>query len=427
MPQRFDFLVLGGGVAGLSFALEASGQGSVAVLTKRSRSEGNTVYAQGGVAAVLSEQDSFRLHQRTPSTPVELNHPTRCDGQEGPGGCELAALGAFPMPARRPARPHPGGQPHTPGASSTRGHHHAGRWAGAPRRRRRSAQHQFVAARSHRPHPGTEESPAAPRCLSARAARQRADRDLPGNSDGAGHRSAGRSASTPPTPTWRRATGWRGLPGGGAHRQHEFYQFHPTASSARRRRTTSSRGAPRRAAAPQRRASWAVITGRLAPRDSPGPSTRAKAQRRRTTCSWTRRIGPPFLIERFPNICGVQGLRHRQRCSHPGSAARTSAAAAPPTSRTEQRPRVVRWAGRPTGLHRGNRLASNSLLEGWCSGTGRRAAAENPLPRRRPTTFPAWDLGSAVDPNEAVLVTQNWEEVRRLMWNYVESSTPTNG
>ncbi|MGZ6163193.1 MAG: FAD-dependent oxidoreductase, partial [Myxococcaceae bacterium] len=48
MPQRIDFLVLGGGVAGLSFALQAARRGSVAVLTKRSRSESNTMYAQGG-------------------------------------------------------------------------------------------------------------------------------------------------------------------------------------------------------------------------------------------------------------------------------------------------------------------------------------------------------------------------------------------
>src|SRR5579863_2236736 len=62
MSQPFDFLVLGGGVAGLSFALRAAEYGSVAVLTKRSRQEGNTQYAQGGIAAVLSKTDSFETH-----------------------------------------------------------------------------------------------------------------------------------------------------------------------------------------------------------------------------------------------------------------------------------------------------------------------------------------------------------------------------
>ncbi len=62
MPHRFDFLVLGGGVAGLSFALQAARHGTVAVLTKRERYEGNTTYAQGGIASVLSPTDSFEAH-----------------------------------------------------------------------------------------------------------------------------------------------------------------------------------------------------------------------------------------------------------------------------------------------------------------------------------------------------------------------------
>src|SRR5512140_3016940 len=60
--EHVDFLVLGGGVAGLSFALEAAGHGSVLVLTKRQRSEGSTQYAQGGVASVLGPDDEFKLH-----------------------------------------------------------------------------------------------------------------------------------------------------------------------------------------------------------------------------------------------------------------------------------------------------------------------------------------------------------------------------
>ena len=64
LPSRehVDFLVLGGGVAGLSFALEAAGHGSVLVLTKRQRSEGSTQYAQGGIASVLGPDDDFEQH-----------------------------------------------------------------------------------------------------------------------------------------------------------------------------------------------------------------------------------------------------------------------------------------------------------------------------------------------------------------------------
>ena len=71
-----------------------------------------------------------------------------------------------------------------------------------------------------------------------------------------------------------------------------------------------------------------------------------------------------------------------------------------------------------TGLHGACRLASNSLLEGVVF--GRRAAeavadAESLFPRQ---VIP-WQSGNAQDPDEAVVVTQNWDEVRRLMWNYV--------
>lgn len=60
---RFDVLIVGGGAAGASGALAAAGRGaSVAVLTKGDLSESNTLYAQGGMAAVLSEEDSVEAH-----------------------------------------------------------------------------------------------------------------------------------------------------------------------------------------------------------------------------------------------------------------------------------------------------------------------------------------------------------------------------
>src|SRR5882724_10311275 len=62
--KRFDFLILGSGIAGLSFALKVAPQGQVAIITKKNRAESNTNYAQGGIAAVTSKEDSFELHVR---------------------------------------------------------------------------------------------------------------------------------------------------------------------------------------------------------------------------------------------------------------------------------------------------------------------------------------------------------------------------
>src|SRR5512137_1421735 len=62
--EHVDYLVVGSGVAGLSFALEAARHGSVLVLVKRARQEGNTQYAQGGIASVLGPDDAFENHVR---------------------------------------------------------------------------------------------------------------------------------------------------------------------------------------------------------------------------------------------------------------------------------------------------------------------------------------------------------------------------
>src|SRR5215475_12750100 len=60
--KQFDFLVLGSGIAGLFYALRVSPRGRVAIVTKKDRAESNTNYAQGGIAAVTSKEDSVELH-----------------------------------------------------------------------------------------------------------------------------------------------------------------------------------------------------------------------------------------------------------------------------------------------------------------------------------------------------------------------------
>ena len=72
-----------------------------------------------------------------------------------------------------------------------------------------------------------------------------------------------------------------------------------------------------------------------------------------------------------------------------------------------------------TGLHGANRLASNSLLEGLVFGH-RAAQALKDVDRSKPwPDVPEWEVGDATPSDEAVIITQNWDELRRLMWNYV--------
>ena len=62
MQTEFDYLVIGSGLAGLSFALKVAENGKVCIVTKTSIDETNTRYAQGGIAAVTSFHDDFEKH-----------------------------------------------------------------------------------------------------------------------------------------------------------------------------------------------------------------------------------------------------------------------------------------------------------------------------------------------------------------------------
>lgn len=64
MSVEVDFLVIGSGLAGLTYALNVAQHGSVALLTKRTRSEANSSWAQGGIAGVIADDDSFELHKK---------------------------------------------------------------------------------------------------------------------------------------------------------------------------------------------------------------------------------------------------------------------------------------------------------------------------------------------------------------------------
>jgi len=92
-----DFLVIGSGIAGLSFALKAAEYGTVSIITKKEKAESNTNYAQGGIAVVASDSDSIELHiQDTLNTGMGLCHRDAVEVlvKEGPNRLqELIQLG----------------------------------------------------------------------------------------------------------------------------------------------------------------------------------------------------------------------------------------------------------------------------------------------------------------------------------------------
>jgi len=97
MEYQFDLLVVGSGIAGLTFALKAATSGTVAIVTKKNKIETSTNYAQGGIASVLGPDDSFQLHiQDTLNAGDGLCHPEVVDMvvYSGPDRVrELATLG----------------------------------------------------------------------------------------------------------------------------------------------------------------------------------------------------------------------------------------------------------------------------------------------------------------------------------------------
>jgi L-aspartate oxidase len=83
-----------------------------------------------------------------------------------------------------------------------------------------------------------------------------------------------------------------------------------------------------------------------------------------------------------------------------------------------------------TGLHGANRLASNSLLEGHV--VARRSLEKmlslHPLDKPSPTApdIPVWEYADTAPPDELVVIYHNWDEIRRLMWDYVSIVRTTN-
>ncbi|RKH08714.1 L-aspartate oxidase [Corallococcus sp. CA053C] len=443
MPHRFDFLVLGGGVAGLSFALQAARHGTVAVLTKRERGEGNTAYAQGGIAGVLAPTDTFDAHiEDTLVAGAGLCHRDAVEVtvREGPARLkELVALGAefdrrlggeFDLTRE--------------GGHSARRVVHAGDITG------REVQRALLAACDEQPNITFFQNTAAidlildrrphassaSRCVGVYALLE----------DGAIERflakvtvlatgGAGKVYLYTSNPDVATGDGVAMAYRAGARIANmEFYQFHPTclfhpeAKSFLISEALRGEGGKLRLKGGQTFMERYHPMGALAPRDVVARAIDAELKRTGNDSVYLdmTHLGRAYLTERFPNIYAACKAFNIDMAVQPipvvpAAHYQCGGVVTDLHGRTNVPGLYAIGEVSSTGLHGANRLASNSLLEGLVFGhrAVQVAAEEIASLSHSKDEPPAWDSGSAVDSDESVVVTHNWDEIRRLMWNYV--------
>jgi L-aspartate oxidase len=440
--RHADFLVLGGGVAGLSFALEAAKHGSVLVLAKRQRSEGSTQYAQGGIASVLGPGDEFEKHvQDTLVAGAGLCHRDAVEVtvQEGPERIRwLQSLGVdFDREGDRLHLTREGG-------------HSERRVAHAKDATGREVERALLAACDAAGVPILEDMVAVDLLTSSRLGVGGANRVLGAYvlerasgevgtftaavtvlaTGGAGK--VYLYTSNPDVATGDGvAMAWRA---GAAVANMEFFQFHPTclyhpaAKSFLISEALRGEGGILRNRAGEAFMSRYDPRKELAPRDIVARSIDAEIKRRGDDSAYLDMTHLPkaFLIEHFPNIyatCKEFGIDMAVQPIPvvPAAHYQCGGVVTDLSGATSLPHLLAIGEAACTGLHGANRLASNSLLEGLVF--GRRAAlharellaaSSGPTPQ-----VPDWNPGDALDLDEGVVVTHNWEEVRRLMWNYV--------
>ena len=444
--REFDFIVLGSGIAGLSFALKAAQKGSVAIVTKRSSSDSNTAWAQGGVACVMTGEDSFDLHVRdTLAAGAGLCHEdvVRSIVTEGPTRiAELTRLGV-----------------HFDQRENGNGtmEHDLGREGGHTKRRilhARDATGQEIETRlleriAEHPRIEVMENHMAVdfittgklgyamenSCLGVYVLNEATGIVETLRSDVTVAATGGCGKVYLYTTNPDVATGdgvamaWRA---GAVIANMEFVQFHPTClyhpsiksfliSEAVRGEggiLINERG--------QRFMEHHNPQKELAPRDIVARAIDAEMKRSGAKCVYLDITHKPadFLRSRFPTIyetCLQAGLDITKSPIPVVPAAHYQCGGVKADVNGETSIRGLFAIGEVacTGLHGANRLASNSLLEGLVAAHRAFEKSTRGKRERVEISLPEWRSGEVQDVDELVVISHNWEEVRRLMWDYV--------
>jgi L-aspartate oxidase len=435
-----DYLVLGSGIAGLTFALHAASHGKVLICTKRSAEESNTNYAQGGIAAVLDPADSVEAHvedtqvvgeglchkdiveltvREGPAAVRELVDTFGVQFDRGPdGNIELAREG---------------------GHSARRVAHHKDTSGREIERALLEAAHQHPHIRILPDHMAVDLLQLAKyggpdACFGAYILDRATNEVLTVVSRATVLATGGAGKVYLYTTNPDVASGdgvAMAYRAGAAVGNMEFIQFHPTCLYHPDAKSFLISEALRGEGGVLKLRSGETFMERyhamksLAPRDVVARAIDAELKRTGDDCAFLdmTALDPAFLVERFPAIfarCLQLGIDMRTMPIPvvPAAHHMTGGVVTDDKGRTNVRNLYAVGEVAMTGLHGACRLASNSLLEGVVF--GRRVAEDvRGIQSMRPSQVAPWYPGAASPSEEAVVITQNWDEVRRLMWNYV--------
>lgn len=438
-----DYLVVGSGMAGLMSALHLAAYGKVIVLSKGRGDDCNTNFAQGGICCVMDGADTFDRHARDTMIAgawlgrTEVVHEI----------CEHAPEGIHDLIdcgvefARKPD----GDWDLTrEGGHSARRIFHAGDITG------RKCEEAMLRTVAETPSIQLREDTIAidlvlsrrqsgggGRCIGAYVLDKASGEIYAIRSPNTIMATGGCGKVYLYTCNPDSATGdgialaWRA---GAAIENMEFVQFHPTClyhpQAKRFLISEAVRGEGAELVDKHGRAFMTAYDprGSLAPRDVVARSIDSEMKRTGDDCVFLdiRHKGRAYLKKRFPNIyskCLSFGIDMAKDLIPVVPAAHYTCGGIKATTDGRTSVQGLSAVGEcaSTGLHGANRLASNSLMEAMvCARLT--AARLGPHPERfarRLPAIPAWKTGDAVPPDEAVLVSHMWDELRRLMWDYV--------
>ena len=443
-------MVIGSGIAGLTFALKAAKLGSVAVITKRKGADTNTAWAQGGIACVTSDEDSFELHvQDTIAAGAGLCDEAivRTIVAEGPERIrELTEAGL--QFDERPAVAGPSG--HREFDLGKEGGHSKRRVLHVRDATGKEIEETLLRELSQQSHVDLLENhmavdlitaaklgfAVADRCLGVYVLDERIGEVETIRSDHVVLATGGCGKVYLYTTNPDIATGdgvaiaWRA---GAEIANMEFIQFHPTclfhpqAKSFLISEAVRGEGGVLRNNRGEDFMKRYDARGSLAPRDIVARAIDAEIKRSGAQYVFLdiTHKPPEFVRERFPHIyqtCLQFGIDISKQPIPVVPAAHYQCGGIKTDINGVTSLPGLYAIGEVacTGLHGANRLASNSLLEGLVM--AHRAAvvaAQKRSHGERQISLPEWESGNVQDVDELVVIYHNWDEIRRLMWDYV--------